>query len=368
MRKLATIAVGIILGPLALHGHVAHAQSTIDQYLLMSVCTDSSNHIINGVTPLSASGCTNERQILEGEYPPYHLNTFYTSTPPPITSTFDTVPTTKSGTTLSISYFHRSSHQAANEVSIHHYDGNYGFTMASWSPSGLYAENGPASVCAATPSLRFNDAWVLGSYNVLALNATSWQIFHGGIELDSYPAGSLPCPSGDQAGFSTWTTRSFTFGSATTSTQHTLTTVISDHYSHADTTTSSPGDAMQMERVYLTKELGLSRWEAWKRSDFTENGQTAEQMSLALRTDGTCDLPYGRFQNITSGFGRGDVISSPHDGYSQVYTISGITDPATGGNYTWYMTGCHDYTNLVIENSPFDPTAGFDIDPIFWNP
>jgi len=110
----------------------------------------------------------------------------------------------------------------------------------------------------------------------------------------------------------------------------------------------------QTERIYLTRELGYAtRWESWACEESTQ--KEALKVAQQAYAYDNCGKPADLSGKFSDHFILGPIIEDKKLGvYKQDQTI---IDPITGKNETktWYMIGCHDYTNLQPQ-SPIDPT------------
>lgn len=109
--------------------------------------------------------------------------------------------------------------------------------------------------------------------------------------------------------------------------------------------------ATQCERIYCTREFGYAtRWDSWNCKETPENIQRAQR---AYQYN-NCGMPFDFSGKYSEHLEIGPVVEDKELGvYKHTQTT---TDPKTGKKetLTWYMIGCHDYTNIEPK-TPFDP-------------
>jgi hypothetical protein len=141
--------------------------------------------------------------------------------------------------------------------------------------------------------------------------------------------------------------------------------IVSSHFAQVSRDGLSPGNTMQMEQTYWTREFGLSRWEKWAREDWVHprSGRSAPDLARELRQRGRCGAPAGGRFDISP---RTRFTDAP--GHDDVYARS-IVDPATGERQLWLMTLCEDYTNVrVLPAAKSLPDVSGIADPAYWKP
>jgi hypothetical protein len=153
------------------------------------------------------------------------------------------------------------------------------------------------------------------------------------------------CAQRYNRGLTTWFTTKFQFKSNLN-----LVSIVSSHYSRSSKSGETPGEAMQVEQTYWTREFGLSRWEKWAREDWVHprSGQAAPVLAARIAAAGRCSRP--GLDAVTYNDKLQVSATSPDTkAYSRV-----IRDGETGETHTWYMTLCEDYTNAAVPSGQTD--------------
>lgn len=171
---------------------------------------------------------------------------------------------------------------------------------------------------------RFSDGWILAPARAPprgGSGATLARLAAVGSPL--VPGSSRACPARFSRSYTTWSRQDVRYAGGAK-----LDTIVSSHYSDADAAGTGPGEARQIERFYLTKELGLARWEAWKREDAPPRagGPSPKAASIALMRSGRCNVAFPGASRDAEG----------------AYSVD-------AGGHVFYATACGDYTNLKPE-------------------
>lgn len=331
------------------------AQSILD-YMIMDVCTDSSDRIQTGVIP-GDSQCQRRRNIRPGETPPYVLHNFgYPGSRCANSGTIDktNAPVTRTGVTRIVSTTIRRGDclaptkaadladdaTDADGASIQWADDRYGFIMGSYSPVALSAFQ--SSLCRDNPnsSRRFFRSWVIAPTDLPATRKSGGGVFDGAMVKGASKAIMGACPARYRKGFASWTIQPFTFKS-----NRKMVAVISSHFAQAAPDGLSPGNAMQMERTYWTSEFGISRWEKWTREDFDrKDGQSVNALASRLVQRGRCSAP--QMAAITYSSALAERGANGKDIYALL-----LTNPRTGESHRWLMTLCEDYSNARLPDA-----------------
>ncbi len=320
----------------------------IADFMVMDVCTGSDGQAVSGVP--GDKGCPRHRDIAPGETPPYTLQNFPAATSGcaagPVSKI--NVPVSRFNETRIISSTLRQVPCGAadpdsdddlerNGASIQWHDDAYGFIMGSYSPVSLSSFE--SDLCGANreTSRRFFRGWVIGPADVPALGATGYGVFQTKLQRGAASANMGACALRYSRALTTWSVEkiSYTSGRA-------LVSVVSSHYSRGAPDGKSPGDAMQMEQTFWTREFGLSRWEKWAREDWVHprSGKSARDLAAQLVAAGRCSPPVHAPLTFTPAM----QMSATEKGvalYSRV-----ISNPLTGEQHIWVMTLCEDYTNI----------------------
>ncbi len=343
----------------------------ISDFMTMDVCLRPDGSVAPGVIPGSPD-CKSRRDIRPGEQPPYTLQNF--SGPRAGCKGGSiikvNIPVTKGKNTRITSSTIRTScgtpaaaddadDTNSNGASIQWYDGGYGFIMGSYSPVALSSFE--SNLCAqnSQSSQRFFRGWVIAPAAVPAAGTTGLGVFPS--KLYAGKPSDIPgtCSPRYNKGLTTWAVSDFTFKS-----NRKLLSIVSSHYSRSSEDGTGPGEAMQVEQTYWTREFGLSRWEKWAREEWVHPRSKLPAVELAqkMAAAGRCSRPglgpmtYSNAMQVSA--------TSPDDSlYSRV-----ITDPQTGEKHTWYMTLCEDYTNAAPAGASADYVAPMQklADDLYW--
>lgn len=164
----------------------------------------------------------------------------------------------------------------------------------------------------------------------------------------------------------------FSFGSEMRVTAKQVDTIIENKYSSTNSAGTSPGDARAMERVYFTRELGETRWEAWKRDINSPFDQLLNSKSAAKKRE-FCSRPaqmmpeYSTKKSITPNMVAGvvypvdtTVTGKLPDGTVVTREIKtwaqdmSYDDGSGVKKHTWYLTACADWSDINTEITDSD--------------
>ncbi|MCD7107594.1 hypothetical protein LRX75_00945 [Rhizobium sp. DKSPLA3] len=350
MKTFLLRSAAATMAILAAFTTAAHAQGfgPIADFMVMDVCTGPDGQAVSGIP--GDKGCQRHRDIAPGETPPYTLQNFPAPTSGcaagPVSKI--NVPVSRFNETRIISSTLRQIPCGAtdpdsdddlerNGASIQWHDDAYGFIMGSYSPVSLSSFE--SDLCGANreTSRRFFRGWVIGPADVPALGATGYGVFQTKLQKGAASANMGACALRYTRALTTWAVEkiSYTSGRA-------LVSVVSSHYSRGAPDGESPGDAMQMEQTFWTREFGLSRWEKWAREDWVHprSGKSARDLAAQLVAAGRCSPPVHAPLTFTPAMQMSGTENGA-DLYSRV-----ISNPLTGEQHTWVMTLCEDYTNI----------------------
>jgi len=252
-----------------------------------------------------------------------------------------------------------------NNVSVMTVMDGYASDMGSTGGSHLSVNFGDGYLNPENKGIaRFNKAWVFFPRKLIPENEVSYGVFSEQLANFSReefspeklpppaPVGS-PSPSHLRSYFSVQAHQHFGFG-PDSSIQ--LDTLVENKYSSRDEAGLSPGSAGAMERCYFTRELGESRWEAWKRDDAPMDPVAK---ASALYAQGACGLPASFVKtNITPHFVSNPVQVVPTPtGHAYGQVVTAWDDKAQRMvEHRWYLVDCADWTHVQVQ-SPFDPLA-----------
>lgn len=320
----------------------------IADFMTMDVCTGPDGKAVSGVP--GEKDCRRHRDIAPGETPPYTLQNFpapasgcaagpVSKINVPVSRFHETriVSSTLRQVPCSAAASEEDDELERNGASIQWHDDEYGFIMGSYSPVSLSSFE--SDLCAANrqSSRRFFRGWVIGPADVPALGATGYGVFQTKLQKGAASANMGACALRYSRALTTWAVEkvSYTSGRA-------LVSVISSHYSRGAPDGQSPGEAMQMEQTFWTREFGLSRWEKWAREDWVHprSGKSAADLAKQLVAAGRCSPPL----HSPVAFTPAMQISGTDDGAAVYRRV--VSNPLTGEQHAWVMTLCEDYTNV----------------------
>lgn len=235
--------------------------------------------------------------------------------------------------------------EGASLVGAHHH-GNWYLTLGS-----DFADPSRKGVA------RFMKSWAFPA-QVPALGEVGWGVFErrtSRLDMKAARQNAQPelPPTPLQPTIQFWTHLDFQYGTPDQPTAR-LGTLLHIPFVRLGPTGDAPGPTTGSEHFYLTRELGyVTRWENWSRADAAGK----DVISLARKAYGlrNCTRPATIEGRITPHLTIGPVIEDTARGlYRQEIWTSDGSGP--GETHIWYMTGCHDFTN-VRRTAPFDPGA-----------
>lgn len=250
----------------------------------------------------------------------------------------------------------------------------YASIMANW-----HRDSDGRSVVAgsSTPSCRTNrhssksflNNWALAPLTLIASGEDGTGVFRGKA-LDRLPRLSIgltddDCPTdlnSYRATLNMWSRAPFAYGSSKIE-RFKLDTILSHPYSQVNVTGDSYGDGQQSERMYWTKEFGMTRYEMWKRDDQIKivtnpDGSitkvTAIQRAIDVYASGVCSKPAELPSNPTKAL-RISLLKLGQDSEGHKYWYHETTDE--NGMHRWYLAACQDRSNIIrLKNLERMPT------------
>jgi hypothetical protein len=235
--------------------------------------------------------------------------------------------------------------------------GGWGAILGSRSPSGYVAALGSGYLDTATAGIaRFNKTWGLPE----ALPQP------GKIGMDILPkhtqvlgkdmTGVSSLPDHNPAAklsrtFEFWTRLTFTYGTTDHPTAS-LDTLLLIGFPKSLDSLDGPGESRGSEHLYLTQELGyVTRWDDWHRDDQKNTLPRAKRAYL----NRNCTRPAAIEGRVSAHFTLGPLVE---DTTEKMWRQDATTIDSTGKSttHTWYMVGCHDYTNVHAQ-APFVPAS-----------
>lgn len=272
----ALIAVALLLllaGPVRAQPADPAWQGVWD-YLVQSVCTDATGRPIPGQTPLDA--CPRRRTAAIGDRLPYHKRDWPGDGDRDSYQQSDSIPIqTRMGPAVLHTYDFGDGRRRFGEM-----DEGDGGQIVFFTPYaaaiGVTEDGGAGLQLFLGPSCRPIDSWVVVDRSFVDRPA--------GQTVARLTRSAARCAVRLNSAFTQWritpvTFRTFLRGRAGEARWDTL---ISDHYD-ADT---GPG-AKAMERMYFTKALGYTRWEAWRNQNTLARAEDRLQAGR-LQASGRC--------------------------------------------------------------------------------
>lgn len=372
-RTMAGAAFLLLVGAVPLR---AAEPVPIADYMIMDVCVDASDRILPALMPGDA-GCERRRDIRVGETPPYELRNFLN---PGRACTEDggTVqklnrPVKRDGETRIVSSTitlppepcgrgGRKAKPGEGGASIQWYDDGYGFIMGSYSPVAPSIYQTPLCRDGSRSSRRFFRGWVIAPVAVPAVGESGYGVFEGRLATGAASALPEACPTRYRRALTTWLVTPMRYTG-----KREMVSIVSGHFAQVSRDGLSPGNTLQMEQTYWTREFGLSRWEKWAREDWVHprSGRAAPDLARELYKRGRCGPPTGGTFDISSRTRFTDAAGAS-DAQGNAY-VRTIVDPKSGESHLWYMTLCEDYTNIrLLPPGSALPNVGAIADPAYW--
>jgi len=316
---LATLAVALALGGrsdfAAAKGAVGSGEALGADFLIANVCLDSRGRTLVGVSPIDGDPrCVSQRDLRVGEPLPYH--TRQAGDGGDIAKGSDSFPINSS--TLGF-------------LAVHIYDyagylpgATFGFydpsnpigggTIASISNrsiSFIATQLGPQPLqyfvgagCSPNRPVSaqaLQDAWELAPTDQLAAlrippQPSLGRVIAGGVISNPsrmVSSAQSVCPAQLPESTTHWSVQAVTYRAryktGPRQGQHVvLWTLIAEHFGRDP---SHMGDALSIERAYFTRELGWTRWEAWKSAAAVQNNPRVAAATEKLMARDNCALP-----------------------------------------------------------------------------
>jgi hypothetical protein len=130
----------------------------------------------------------------------------------------------------------------------------------------------------------------------------------------------------------------------------------------------SPHEAKAFERIYFTREYGITRWEQWLRADHPElqvqadgDGERAKkyyaaQLAPSPRGPATCSKPVV-YPKGAGFIAENDMKVSPATSYTQRFKTDG------GSWETFHLVDCEDMTGHIIKGDDIRTVYGGAVRP-----
>ncbi len=296
-------------------------------YLVQSVCIDGSGRVMQGVSPLSPA-CHAMRSLQLHEPLPYHKHDWPSARGgaplnPLGMQRSDSFPTVLGGSVVVAQTFDFGGGTRAFGV----FDSGDGGQIVKATPQDaaiILTQDHPDQI-------KFFFGPACGRANAMSSIEHSWVLFNSASPQDGAIVAHLrqtldngACPKALDSSLARWRITEIRYRGALNQTlTRALQTLVTDHFSQP-----TVGASGSMERMYLTRELGWTRWERWQ--NLSRAGpQTDAYASRAqmIEQSGRCDSRFPK----------------PEDG-------------------DWAMVDCREWTNIQPSAAPLgDP-------PTFWTP
>lgn len=321
------LAIAVWVGFLALKVQAESFEEFAFDFMVQDVCVDASDKIIYGmnVTPLSESAsCPRRRNLSPGELLPYHKHDWPN----------ENEKTRAGGYQRSDSY---ASLMGSSKVAVQTFEflGKEKANAMSPGDGGQIVDvaHGDASIILTQDAggLKFFIGPNCSSPTTRSSLYHSWLLFDGQIQINRSGQAIATlrqitdlniCPNSRDYALTIWKIKDITYrkDEAWHRTEP-LTTIVSEHFSRKSIDAS---DAM--ERMYMTRELGWTRWEAWANlADPKNNVERMTQRAAEFARTGRCDVSEG----------------------------------APPGSGNWKMIDCREWTNLQPAANPKGDAAEF---------
>lgn len=346
---------------------VAQSDSDAMDYLIANVCVDEHGQptLQNPLnTNAAAPPCARQRNLRPGEMLPYYPGSAGKGGPTRRYSFLSkTAGTDQKQRTFPIivtwTDHNLSGHWAASDgVSLRTVEDGYASDLGSTGGETLSVNLGEGAATKSNKGIaRFNKAWVFFPEKLLPLGGINYGTYSESIvnsPRDKFDPATLPSDPKLHSYFGVQGHQKFRFGAKSSLVMDAL---IGNKYAGRDKDGLSPGGGTAMERSYFTRELGDTRWEAWKRDD-NRGGHILEH-AHTLYELGSCGLPAQVSEGpVNPHFEMGTVqVEQTPAGpvYSQI--ISGWDDKEHRlVAHKWYMVHCADWSD-VHPQKPIDLNA-----------
>jgi hypothetical protein len=277
---LGLLAGAILWGaPAAARGEAAFWRVAAD-FLTQNVCLDAQQRPIVGASPLE---CAQQRDLRPGEHLPYHKhdwpNSRQSATRPTGDERQDSIPVALGGRTAFLQTFDSGIAPRAFG-GFEPTDGGQLVLLSPTTASVVLTRDGKGAKIFAGPGCRaspsgagaIEDTWVLFGEDPRAGRMVAR------LKLQLAPG----CPDRFNASYTVWETRMVSYRRTLDGAETPLRTIVSDHFSQATVEQSA-----SMERHYLTRELGVARWERWQNLTRLDKPEYRER-SAAYARSGRC--------------------------------------------------------------------------------
>lgn len=291
-------------------------------FMVQTVCADAEGRILPGATPLDGpAACPHPRKLRPGEPLPYHKRDWPDAADrdrkPGGYQQSDSVPvqTTLGPAALQTFDFGDNGDGPRRFNAFDPGDGGQLVVLTPATASVAVTQDGGAGLqLFLGPACAPSDGWVLVDAGFPASPA--------GETLARITRQPDRCPSHLGYAWTRWQRRPLPFRHANRGRpgDTVLDTLVTDHFGGR-----TPDAAPNLERMYFTRELGLTRWERWENLSRNDNPE-ARRMAAHIAASGRC--------------------------------APGLGTPSATAE--WAMTDCREWTRLV---PPGDPAGD---PPTFW--
>ncbi len=259
-------------------------------FLVQDVCIDTQSQVLPGVSPIDAA-CTRRRDIRIGERLPYHKHDWASldarSRLPLGWQRSDSFPVIAGayGVAVAQIWDFGDSRRAFGR-----FDEGDGGQIAFFSQKsaafGVTEDGGAGLQFFIGPDCDLFDAWIVAD--------RTFAPDRPGQTLARLTRRSYACPLWMNDAFTRWHVQPLTFEvkSQGREGRKSFETLVSDHFGGSDA-----DSAGHLERMYFTRELGLTRWERWQNLGVKESAGGREKAAYLAKS--------GRCENFNNGPGPG---------------------------------------------------------------
>jgi hypothetical protein len=290
---------------------------TVFDFLVQDVCTGAQGQVLPGVSPVDAA-CTRRRDIRTGERLPYHKHDWASQAErqhlPLGWQRSDSFPVMAGAYGLAVAQIWDFGDGSRG---FGHFDEGDGGQIAFFSKNsvafGVTEDGGAGLQFFIGPDCDLLDAWIVAD--------RTFAPDRPGQTLAWLTRRSYMCPVWMNDAYTRWHIQPLTFDvkSQGREARKSFDTLVSEHFGGRDAES-----AEHLERMYFTRELGLTRWERWQNLGVKESAGDREKAAYMAQS--------GRCENFNNAPGPAKAASS---------------NPRRGSAGNWAMVDCRQWTNIA---------------------
>jgi hypothetical protein len=269
--------VAIVLATVASGDRHAFAETvmatpdTLRDFMIQNVCLDAAGSVLTEASPIDGNpACVAQRDLHPGERLPYHKHDHPSpsqlAAAPTGYQRHDSFPVETAGFGVVVEHSFDFGSGPGRRFDV--FDrGSDGGDIAILSPGAISfgaTEDGGTGFALWVGECRgplttaaLSQSWIIAQFDPQHPGLLAGETV---ARLNGLPAGQAACPNRFNAAFTRWRVAPFSYRAAPgQGAPFTLTTLVSEHYSGAN-----PATAGAVERFYFSRELGGTRWEAWR--------------------------------------------------------------------------------------------------------